>query len=129
ATAPHAIRIARRRTGREGPARLKAGRSSGLDVGRQLAAIGGELGHHLLMQPDIHGGGVVGIAGVVQLLRELLARRKARVEAERLHQVDDRGAPVELLAGGRRRLVDDRSDIDRLRRRRPWRRRGGSWRC
>src|SRR5271167_4135344 len=24
------------------------------DIGRQLAAIGGELGHHLLVQPDVH---------------------------------------------------------------------------
>ncbi len=29
------------------------------------------------MQPDVHRGGVVGVAGVVQLLGELLARSKA----------------------------------------------------
>src|SRR6202022_4998940 len=59
-----------------------------LDLGRQLAAIGSELGHHLLVQPDIHAGGIVGVAGIAEFLGELLARGKAGVDVERLHQVD-----------------------------------------
>jgi hypothetical protein len=33
----------------------------------------------------------------MQLLGKLLARGLAAVEIEQLHQIDDRGAPVELL--------------------------------
>src|SRR5262245_26960878 len=48
-----------------------------LDLRRQLAAIGRELGHHLLVQPDVHAGGIVGVAGVAELLGKFLARREA----------------------------------------------------
>ena len=41
---------------------------SGLQVVRNLAAILGELGHNLTMQPDIHRRRVVRVAGVVQFL-------------------------------------------------------------
>ena len=50
-----------------------------LEIGGDLAAIGGELDHHLLVQPDIHLGRILGVAGVMQLLGELLARGLARV--------------------------------------------------
>src|SRR3954471_7015058 len=88
-----------------------------LDLRRQLAAVGGELGHHLLVQPDVHARRVVGVAGVAELLGEVLARRKAGVDVERLHQVDDGVLPVQLLPLGRDRLVEDGSDVDGLRRR------------
>src|SRR5690242_2811370 len=91
--------------------------ASVLDLRRQLAAIGGELAHHLLVQPDVHAGGIIGVAGVAELLGKLLARREAGVDVERLHQVDDGVLPVELLALGGDGLVEDGSDIDRLRRR------------
>src|SRR5262245_52481243 len=60
---------------------------SGLELGRNLAAILGELGHDLLVQPDVHGGGVVHVAAVFELLSELLACRQAAVEIQELHQV------------------------------------------
>ena len=37
---------------------------------RHLAAIGGELAHHFLVQPDVHRGAVVRAACVAELLRE-----------------------------------------------------------
>src|SRR5262245_31495522 len=87
-----------------------------LDLRRQLAAVGGELGHHLLVQPDVHAGGIIGVAGVAELLGKLLARREAGVEVESLHQIDDGVLPVQLLLLGRDRLVEDGSDVDCLRR-------------
>ena len=42
--------------------------------GRQLAAIRGELGDHLLDQPNVHRGAVRRIASIVQFGGELLAR-------------------------------------------------------
>ena len=42
---------------------------------RNFASILGELPHDLLVQPHIHRRRVVRVAGVVQLLRKLLARR------------------------------------------------------
>jgi len=98
-----------------------------LDLGRQLAAIGRELGHHLLVQPDVHAGRIVGVAGVAELLGELLARGEAGVDIERLHQVDDRGPPLQLLPLRGDRLVEDGRHIDC----RPGgsRRRGGRRRC
>ena len=90
--------------------------ASVLDFRRQLAAIGGELGHHLLVQPDVHARGIIAVAGVAELLGELLARREARIDVERLHQVDDRGAPLQLFALGFDSRVEDRCDIDGCRR-------------
>src|ERR1700681_26058 len=88
-----------------------AGRSV-LDLRRQLAAVGGKLDHDLLLQPDVHGGGIIAVAGVAELLRELLARGEAGIDIERLHQVDDRGAPFQLFALGGNRLVEDGRDVD-----------------
>src|SRR5262249_38485634 len=85
-----------------------------LDVRRELAAIGRELGHHLLVQPDIHGRGIIGVTGVAKLVSELLACAEAGIDVEGLHEVDDRGPPFELLALGLRSLVDDLRDIDTL---------------
>ncbi len=45
-----------------------------LDLRRQLAAVGGEFRHHLLVQPDVHAGGIIAVAGVTEFLREFLAR-------------------------------------------------------
>src|SRR5689334_397649 len=59
-------------------------RRSVLDLGRQLAAIGGELGHHLLVQPDVHARGVVGVTAIAELLGQLLARSEAGIDVERL---------------------------------------------
>src|ERR1700681_3681184 len=47
---------------------------SDLEIGRQLAAIGGELSQHLLVQPDVHGRGIIGVASVMKLLGQFLAR-------------------------------------------------------
>ena len=65
------------------------------------------------MQPDVHGRGIVGVAGVTEFGRQFLARGEAGVDIERLHQVDDRGAPFQLFALGGDRLVEDGGDIDR----------------
>src|SRR6185312_579885 len=89
-----------------------SGEASVLDLGRQLATVGGQLGHDLLVQPDIHAGGIVAVARVAKFLRELLACRKARIDVERLHQVDDRGAPLQLLALGLDGLIEDGCDVD-----------------
>src|SRR3954466_11097595 len=50
-----------------------------LDVGRKLAAIGRQLAHHLLVQPDIHAGAVIAVARKAEFLREFLSRRQAGV--------------------------------------------------
>ncbi len=42
------------------------------------------------------------VAGIVQLVGELLARRQAGIQADQLHQVDDGMAPIELLRSSRR---------------------------
>src|SRR5262245_43652299 len=62
-----------------------------------FATVFGELDHYLLVQPDIHLGGVVRIASVIQLLCQLFACRNAAVEIEQLHQVDNGMPPIELL--------------------------------
>jgi hypothetical protein len=49
-----------------------------LDLRRQLAAVGGKLDHDLLVQPDVHGGGIIAVAGVTELLRKLLDWEYAR---------------------------------------------------
>src|ERR1700716_695806 len=83
-----------------------------LDLRRQLAAVGGKLDHDLLVQPDVHGGGIIAVAGVAEFLRKLLARGEAGIDIERLHQIDDRGAPFQLFALGGNRLVEDGRDVD-----------------
>src|SRR4051794_4642471 len=88
--------------------------SSMLDLGWQLAAIGSELGHHLLVQPDVHARGIIAVAGIAQFLCEVLARTEAGINIERLHQIDNRGSPFQpfLLRG--HRLVQNRCDVDGL---------------
>src|SRR4029453_19115516 len=54
--------------------------------------------------------------GVAELLGKLLACRKAGVDVESLHQIDDGVLPVQLLLLGRDRLVEDGIDVDCLRR-------------
>src|SRR5271166_980388 len=78
------------------------GASSCLETVRHLAAALGELGHHLLMQPDVHFRGAVECAGIAELMGELLAGAQAAVEVEQLHQIDDRLLPVVFffLPGG-----------------------------
>src|SRR5882672_2907522 len=53
--------------------------NSVLDFRRQFAAVGGELGHHLLVQPDVHTGGIIAVAGIAEFLGQLLARGKAGI--------------------------------------------------
>src|SRR5512139_850276 len=95
--------------------------TSGLDIGRQLAAIGGEFRHDLLVQPHVHGGGIIGVAGVFQLGSKLLPRRDAAVEIESFHQVDNGRSPGKFLAFGCGCLIDDFCNIDCLSR--------STWRC
>ena len=49
------------------------------------------------MQPNVHAGRVVRVAGVIELLREFFSRRQAAIHANQLHEIHDRSAPVELL--------------------------------
>jgi hypothetical protein len=97
-----------------------------LDLGRQLAAIRRKLGHHLLVQPDVHAGGIIAVAGVTEFLGKLLAGAEAGIDVKRLHQIDDRGAPCQLFTLGGSRLVHDGCDIDGLCRRRRSRRRSSA---
>ncbi len=90
--------------------RLQQG--SVLQVGRHLAAVFFQLVHHLLVQPDVHGRGIALVAGVVQLVGQVLARLQAAVDVQQLHQVDDGGAPVELLAVLRRHAIEHLLDVD-----------------
>src|SRR5581483_10479714 len=111
---------------RSGPSAIESETCSPFDVGRQFSAVGGKLRHHLLVQPDVHGGGIIGVAGISQLLRQILARGEAGIDVERFHQVDDRGAPRQFLVLGSDRLVEDRCDIDGLRGRSGCRRRSAA---
>src|SRR5262245_17110208 len=53
-----------------------------LQVGGNLAAVLGQLEHDLLVEPDVHRRGIFGVAGVLQLSGQLLARRQAAVQFE-----------------------------------------------
>src|SRR5262249_9647112 len=77
--------------------RSVSSRSSVLETVRNLAAAFGELGHDLLVQPDVHFRRAVERALVAKLLRQLLARAETAVEVEQLHQVDDRLFPVQFF--------------------------------
>src|ERR1700722_1688736 len=112
-----AVAVKKKARARAGLPELTRGDRSPFDVGWQLATIGSELGHHLLVQPDVHAGGVAGVAGVAKFLRQLLARGKTGMDIARLHQIDDRGPPLQLFALGLDRLVQDGRDIDGLSRR------------
>ena len=48
-----------------------------LDLRWQLASVGRKLGHYLLVQPDIHARGIVGVAGVTELLRRVELRQRS----------------------------------------------------
>src|SRR5690606_9340568 len=72
---------------------LPGRRGSVEKLGRDLAAVGGELAHRGLVEPDVHLGAAVEIARIAELARQLLAVVEARVDADQFHQVDDRGAP------------------------------------
>ena len=81
-------------------------------VQESLAAVRDQLHHHLPVQPDIHACGIIAVTGVTEFLRKLLACTEAGVDIERLHQIDDRGAPFQLFALGGNGLVQNGRDID-----------------
>lgn len=56
---------------------------------RNFAAIFGKFSQHFLVQPHIHGGRIVGVAGVMQFSRELFARSETAVHADEFHQIND----------------------------------------
>ena len=61
------------------------------------------------------GTGTGGAPVVAELARELLAILEARIHPHELHQIHDRGAPVQLLAFVRRHFLQYRFDVhDRL---------------
>src|ERR1700761_7491175 len=93
-----AVAVKKKARARAGLSELMRGDRSPFDVGWQLAAVGGELGHHLLVQPDVHAGGIVGVAGVAEFFRQFLACGKTGIDIERFHQINDRGAPLQLFA-------------------------------
>lgn len=53
------------------------------------AAIFGEFGHHLFVQPYVHFRAAILGAGIAQLFSQLLAVGERRVQADQLHQIDD----------------------------------------
>jgi hypothetical protein len=63
---------------------------------RQLAAVSCKYHHDLFVKPDIHRGGIIGIAIVVKLLCEFLTRKETAVYGQELHQIDDGVSPIEL---------------------------------
>ncbi len=83
-------------------------------VCRHFTTVLRKLRHHLLVQPDVHFGGTVERAAVMQLFCELLARGKAAVEIKQLHEIDDRLAPVELFSLLGRNIPQDCFNVDRL---------------
>src|SRR5258705_8437504 len=89
-----------------------------LQIGRNFAAIRGQFGHHLLVQPNIHAGGVAGITGVAEFHGKLLASAQAGVNVERFHQIDNRRSPLQLFLLVSDGLIENRCDIDGLCRRR-----------
>jgi len=84
------------------------------DLRGQLASAGGELGHDLLVQPDIHAGGIIGVAGIAQLLGKFLSCGEARIYVERLHKVDNRSPPFQLLMFCRDGFIQNRRHIHGL---------------
>ena len=65
---------------------------------RQLTAVSCKYHHDLFVKPDIHRGGIIGIAIVVKLLCEFLTRKETSVYGQELHQIDDGVSPIELLS-------------------------------
>ena len=60
-----------------------------LQIVGDFPAAGREFGHYLLVQPNVHAGRVVHVASMNKFLSKLLASAKARVDVERLHQIDN----------------------------------------
>src|SRR3954452_8085255 len=65
-------------------------------LGWHLPAIFGELPHHLLVQPDVHGSGVVHVASIAELTRECASLGQAVVDADERHEVHNRLSPIHL---------------------------------
>lgn len=87
-------------------------RGSGLEIGREFAAVFGEFAHDFGMQPDVHRCGIIGVAGEVQLMRKFEAGIMARIHVEQLQHVNDGDAPVEIIAMAGFEAVEHRGDID-----------------
>ena len=58
---------------------LSNGRVLVFQIFGNFAAVGGEFGHDLFVQPNVHAGRVIHVASVTEFLGKLLARAKARV--------------------------------------------------
>src|SRR3954451_4442565 len=97
-------------------ARAGRGRKSVLDLRWKFAAVGGKFCHHLLVQPDVHVCRITAVTGVAEFFRQLLSRSEAGIDIECFHQIDDRGAPLQLFALRRGRPVHDRCKVPRVRR-------------
>jgi len=80
--------------------------------GGSLPPLAASLAINLLVQPDVHARGIIAVAGITELLGEFFPRAEAGIDIERLHQVDDRGAPFQFFLLGGDRLVQDGRDID-----------------
>ncbi|HVI81718.1 MAG TPA: hypothetical protein VM717_03165, partial [Chthoniobacterales bacterium] len=52
---------------------------------RNIPAVLRDLFQHLLLQPDVHSGGIILIATEMQLGCELLPRRQAAIHADEFH--------------------------------------------
>ena len=77
-----------------------------------VAAIFGKLLQQRLVKKHVHLRRVIYVAAVVQLGREFLAFRKAGIHTQRLHQVDARMTPVQLLTSRRYDRVKLHGDGD-----------------
>ena len=113
------------RAAREHAIELGGGSVRPLRSAGTLPPFSASLVHDRLVQPDVHRGAVVGVAGIAQLVGEIGARLQAAVEIEQLHQVDDRGLPVQLLRVLGCHLGQDGGHVDRRRRSGRGDRRGG----
>jgi hypothetical protein len=86
--------------------------SSVLEVVGHLTAILAGLLDDLLVQPDVHGGRVLLVARVVQLVGKLLADLQTAVEIEQLQQVDDGALVGEGLALVGGKVGEDLANVD-----------------
>ena len=79
-----------------GPSTMRSSIPSVLHVGRQLATVGCELSHHLLVKPDIHRGGMVetpNILGPSPIPCEHSGWSRHRAPS----QINDPGPPCQLF--------------------------------
>src|SRR5882672_6268055 len=76
-----------------------------------LSPTGRELLHDLLVQPDVHAGRILGIAGVAELASQNFSILEAGVEVYELHKVHDGSLPVQLLVLARCHLNEDSLNI------------------